>query len=129
MLNPKSAFSGFTVNNLDAASEFYGKTLGFTCEPAVGGLKLILPDGFSVWVYAKNDHQAPSYTLLNLVVDDIDAAVDELVGLGVKFEQYNMDGMPQDEKGVLRGLAHGMGPDIAWFKDPAGNTLAILQQQ
>ncbi len=73
----------------------------------------------------KDDHQPAAYTFLDFVVDDIDEAIDELTSRGINFERY--EGMPQDEKGILRGLSQNMGPDIAWFKDPAGNILAVLK--
>jgi len=125
MLETKTAFSGFSVDDLSRARAFYADTLGLRVVDDGPGLRLHLPGGGSVLAYLKKDHQPATYTMLNLVVDDIDRAVDELVGRGVKFERY--EGMPIDEKGVLRGRSMNMGPDIAWFKDPAGNTLAVLQ--
>ena len=125
MLKTKTAFSGFSVDDLSRARAFYADTLGLRVVDDGPGLRLHLPGGGSVLAYPKNNHQPATYTMLNLVVDDIDGAVDELGGRGVKFERY--DGMPIDEKGVLRGRSMNMGPDIAWFKDPAGNTLAVLQ--
>jgi catechol 2,3-dioxygenase-like lactoylglutathione lyase family enzyme len=92
------------------------------------GLRIQLPGGGTAFAYPKDDHQPATYTMLNFVVDDIDAAVATLQDRGVEFEQYGTDSMPQDEKGIMRGLSHDMGPDIAWFKDPAGNILAVLQQ-
>jgi len=125
MLKTKTAFSGFSVDDLSRARAFYADTLGLRVVDDGPGLRVHLPGGGSVLAYPKNNHQPATYTMLNLVVDDIDGAVDELGGRGVKFERY--DGMPIDEKGVLRGRSMNMGPDIAWFKDPAGNTLAVLQ--
>jgi predicted enzyme related to lactoylglutathione lyase len=84
-----------------------------------------LPGGGTAFAYPKDDHQPATFTLLDFVVDDIDEAVDELKSRGVSLERY--EGMPQDQKGIMRGIAHQMGPDIAWFKDPAGNILAVLQ--
>ncbi|HKE91639.1 MAG TPA: VOC family protein [Gemmatimonadales bacterium] len=125
MLETKTAFSGFSVDDLSQARAFYADTLGLRVVDDGPGLRIHLPGGGSVLAYAKKNHQPATYTMLNLVVDDIDGAVDELIGRGVKFERY--EGMPIDEKGVLRGRSMNMGPDIAWFKDPAGNTLAVLQ--
>jgi hypothetical protein len=85
-----------------------------------------LPGGSTVFAYSKPDHQPATFTILNLVVDDIDAAVDELTRRGVRFEHYDT-GPKTDEKGILRGRAQNRGPDIAWFKDPAGNFLSVIQ--
>lgn len=126
MFRAKTAFSGFSVDDLAKAKEFYTKTLGLKAEDRVGGMRLSLPGGYTVWAYPKDNHQPTTYTMLDFVVNDIDEAVDELERLGVSFERY--EGMSQDEKGISRGLSHNMGPDIAWFKDPAGNILAILQE-
>ena len=128
MLKDSKAFSGFSVNDLDQARTFYGDTLGLSLdEQANMGFTINFPHGHSVFVYPKNDHQPATFTILNFPVEDIYTAVEELTTKGVVFEQYNNSQMPQDEKGVLRGRAAKMGPDIAWFKDPAGNILAILQ--
>ena len=128
MHNDSRAFSGFSVNDLDAAKEFYGQTLGLKIEEQPGmGMHLKLADDTSVFVYSKADHVPATFTILNFPVDDIDAAVDDLAAKGVSFEHYGSVDMPQDDKGVLRGRAANMGPDIAWFKDPAGNILSVLQ--
>lgn len=120
------AFSGFSVDDLAKAKAFYDGVLGVKIEDMGGvGLKLHLPGGGTVFVYSKPDHQPATYTVLNFVTDDIDAAVEELSGKGVMFERY--EGTHQDDKGITRGIAAHQGPDIAWFKDPAGNILAILQ--
>lgn len=125
MFRPKTAFSGFSVNDLAKAKAFYTQILELRVVEEGVGLQLHLPGGSTVFVYPKDDHQPATFTLLDFVVDDIDEAVDALKGRGVSFERY--EGMPQDEKGIMRGLAHQMGPDIAWFQDPAGNILAVLQ--
>jgi catechol 2,3-dioxygenase-like lactoylglutathione lyase family enzyme len=127
MFSPKAAFSGFTVNDLAKAKEFYTKTLGLKLADESMGLQLDLPGGGSAFVYEKADHEPAKYTMLNFVVDDIDAAVEELGKQGITFERYPDMPMQQDEKGIARGLAANMGPDIAWFTDPAGNILAVLQ--
>ncbi|RTK95333.1 VOC family protein [Candidatus Saccharibacteria bacterium] len=129
MLQDSQTFSGFSVDSLDRAEEFYGKTLGLKLKRDWMGLQLKLANDDQVFIYEKPDHQAANYTNLNFIVDDIDKAIDELTEKGIKFEQYDLgNGAKTDEKGVLRGRSAKMGPDIAWFKDPAGNTLSILQQ-
>jgi predicted enzyme related to lactoylglutathione lyase len=125
MLKAQAAFSGFSVDDLAKAKEFYKTTLGVEVNEEEGmGLNLSLPGGGKVFIYPKEDHQAATFTVLNFVVEDIDAAVTELKGSGVTFEQY--DNMT-DEDGIARGIAANRGPDIAWFKDPAGNILSVLQ--
>ncbi|HCJ33461.1 MAG TPA: glyoxalase [Ktedonobacter sp.] len=126
MFKPKSAFSGFSVNDLAKAKAFYAETLGLQVDDEGVGMRLHLPDGGTVFAYPKDDHQPATYTILNFVVENIDEAVDELTNRGVQFEHYE-EGPKTDGKGILRGRALQMGPDIAWFKDPAGNTLAVLQ--
>lgn len=125
MFTAKAAFSGFSVDDLAKAKQFYTETLGLKLGNEAMGLELELPNGGSVFVYDKPDHKPAEFTILNFVVDDIDAAVDELKKQGVEFEHY--DNMHQDEKDIARGKSQNMGPDIAWFKDPAGNILAVLQ--
>jgi catechol 2,3-dioxygenase-like lactoylglutathione lyase family enzyme len=123
MLTTTDAFSGFSVNDTDAALAFYRDTLGLEVTANEMGLDLRV-GGTHVFVYPKADHVPATFTVLNLVVPDIDAAVDELEVAGVALERY--EGMPQDARGVMRGRAAGMGPDIAWFSDPAGNIFAII---
>ena len=125
MFKPKTVFSGFSVNDLAKAKEFYTQTLGLEVVEEGGGLRLHLTGGGTAFMYPKDDHQPATFTLLDFVVDDIDEAVDELKSRGVSFERYA--GMSQDEKGIMRVISQNMGPDIAWFKDPAGNGLAVLQ--
>ncbi|MFB4269242.1 VOC family protein [Nonomuraea sp. GTA35] len=121
MLDTGKAFSGFSVNDVQAAKKFYGETLGVRVSEEHGMLTLHL--GSDVLVYPKGAAHAPAtYTVLNFPVEDIDQAVDELAARGVRFERY--DGMEQDERGVARGD----GPPIAWFTDPSGNILSVLQQ-
>jgi catechol 2,3-dioxygenase-like lactoylglutathione lyase family enzyme len=124
MLADAKATSGFAVPDTDEAKRFYGETLGLDVavldeENGVMALKLT---GGDVLVYRKPDFVPATYTILNFDVDDIDVAVDGLAGRGVEFERY--DDFEQDEKGIM----HGPGPHIAWFKDPAGNILSVLQQ-
>jgi catechol 2,3-dioxygenase-like lactoylglutathione lyase family enzyme len=121
MFTPKGAFSGFSAADTAAEKAFYTDVLGVDVTDDDGMLTLNLPGGHTVLVYPKDDHRPATFTVLNFEVDDIDAAVDALVAAGVTFERY--DGMPQDERGVMRGN----GPDIAWFCDPAGNILSIIQ--
>jgi catechol 2,3-dioxygenase-like lactoylglutathione lyase family enzyme len=125
MFGSSKAFSGFSTDDLEAAKRFYGETLGIKVTEENGLLTLHLDDGARpTLVYPKEDHVPATYTILNFPVADIDEAVDALVAKGVEFEKY--PGSPQDEKGVMRGKANDMGPDIAWFKDPAGNILSVL---
>jgi predicted enzyme related to lactoylglutathione lyase len=125
MFENTHAFSGFSVNDIKAASKFYGETLGIKSEETPMGLRLDIAGGNPIFIYAKEDHTPASFTILNFPVDDIDKAVDELTSKGITFERY--EGLQTDEKGIARGLAAHRGPDIAWFKDPAGNILAVLQ--
>src|SRR5690242_5917591 len=113
MFKAKAAFSGFSVDNLDKAQDFYTKTLGLEVKDENMGLRLSLPGGGTVFVYPKQDHQPATFTLLNLMVDDIDQAVDTLSQAGVKFEHYEGE-MKTDAKGIARGREAGRGPDIAW---------------
>lgn len=129
MFKNTKAFSGFSVGNIEKAKEFYGETLGLkVTDGAMGTLALHVAGGTRIMIYPKPDHEPATFTILNFPVDDIDAAIDALKEKGVQFEHYDNDDLPQDEKGVLRGLSAGMGPDIAWFTDPAGNILSILQE-
>ncbi len=124
MLTDSPAFSGFSVNDLAGAKEFYGQKLGLDIEETPQGLTLHLGGDTDVFVYPKSNHEPAAFTVLNFPVNDIDAAVDGLAEQGIEFERY--EGFEQDDKGVARGKAAAMGPDIAWFKDPAGNILSVL---
>lgn len=126
-MKAQAVFSGFSVQDLAQAKDFYTNTLGLELANEEMGLRLNLPGGGQVFVYDKADHAPAMFTILNFVVEDIDSAVDELTKGGVVFERYNDMPFEQDEKGIARGLAANQGPDIAWFKDPAGNILAVLQ--
>jgi predicted enzyme related to lactoylglutathione lyase len=124
MFRDTKAFSGFSVDDLGRARTFYGETLGLRISEAegTGGLMTLHFAGDrDVLVYEKADHAPASFTILNFPVKDVDAAVDELARRGVSFERY--DGFDQDDKGVMRGN----GPTIAWFTDPAGNILSVLE--
>jgi predicted enzyme related to lactoylglutathione lyase len=125
VLTDSPAFSGFSVDDADRARQFYEETLGLrvTVMPEMGGLlRLHLGGGTEVLVYAKPNHEPATFTVLNFPVPDIEKAVDELVGRGVRFEHY--ENPPTDEKGIMRAG----GPLIAWFTDPAGNVFSVLQQ-
>jgi catechol 2,3-dioxygenase-like lactoylglutathione lyase family enzyme len=127
MLEQSRTFSGVSVDDLDEARRFYSGALGFPIHEGFGGFDVELPGGAALWVYGKPDHQPATFTVLNFVVPDIDAAVDELNGAGVQTKIYPDDQFWTDDKGIARGRSANRGPDIAWFKDPAGNVLAVLQ--
>lgn len=120
-------FSGYSVNDQAAAKSFYRDRLGLDVHEDQMGLTLTFENGHSVFIYQKDDHQPATFTVLNFIVDDIDSTVDDLVAKNIMMEHYDTLPAPQDKKGILRGRAANMGPDIAWFKDPADNILAVLQ--
>ena len=125
MLKDSPAFSGFSVDDVAKAKQFYGDTLGLdVSDGPMGILELRLPSGGHVIMYPKDDHVPATFTVLNFPVPDVATTVDELTNAGVQFERYDLPGGAMDEKGVVRG----MGPTIAWFKDPAGNVLSIIEQ-
>ncbi len=115
-------FSGFAVDDVATAKRFYGETLGMDVSEEHGMLRLHIGEATDILVYPKPDHTPASFTILNFPVDDIDEAVDELTRRGVTFERY--EGFELDDKGIFRGE----GPLIAWFTDPAGNVLSVLQE-
>lgn len=125
MFEHSEPFSGFSVDDIQAAKEFYSQIMELPVGEENGMLQLQIRPDIAVLVYPTATHRPGSYTVLNFPVEDIDAAVAELVRRGVTMERY--DGAPQDEQGIVRGLANGQGPDIAWFTDPAGNVLSVLQ--
>jgi predicted enzyme related to lactoylglutathione lyase len=119
-----NSFSGFSVDDVEAAEKFYTGTLGLEASvEGMGILTIQLPGGAFAIAYPKDNHEPATFTILNFNVDDIDEAVDALVAKGVTFENY--EGMT-DTKGIARGKANNQGPDIAWFTDPAGNILSVL---
>lgn len=122
MIYSDKAFSGFSVDDLEKAKRFYADVLGVEVTQTEMGLKLSM--GNDVFIYQKDDHQPATFTVLNFPTDNIDTAVAALKEKGVKFESY-----PEmtDEDNIARGLDYNMGPNIAWFKDPAGNILSVLQ--
>jgi catechol 2,3-dioxygenase-like lactoylglutathione lyase family enzyme len=123
MFTNTKAYSGFAVDDLEAARTFYGETLGLKTSVEYGLMTLHLVGDRDTLVYEKDDFTPATYTILNFPVDDIEAAVDELSGKGVTFERY--EGATQDERGIMRDV----GPYIAWFTDPAGNVLSVLQER
>jgi catechol 2,3-dioxygenase-like lactoylglutathione lyase family enzyme len=123
MFADTEAFSGFSVSDLEQAKKFYSETLGLPVTEEYGLLTLHLAGGRNTLAYPKADHTPATYTMLNFRVDNIEAAVDELVSRGVIFERY--PGMDQDDRGINRAD----GPFIAWFTDPAGNILSVLQER
>ncbi|WP_377268005.1 VOC family protein [Peterkaempfera sp. SMS 1(5)a] len=123
MFRNTRAFSGFAVRDVEEAKRFYGETLGVEVTEEYGLLRLHLAGGTEVLAYPKPDHTPATFTILNFPVDDIDQAVEELGRRGVRFERY--PGLEADEKGVFRGG----GPYIAWFTDPSGNILSVLQDR
>src|SRR5712691_11783575 len=124
MFKDTKAFSGFSVNDIQKAKEFYSQTLGLEISEAHGLLKLHLAGSTTVLIYPKPNHTPATFTILNFPVDNIEEAVDRLTKSAVRFERYEGD-LKTDENGVFRGG----GPLIAWFKDPAGNILSVLEEQ
>jgi catechol 2,3-dioxygenase-like lactoylglutathione lyase family enzyme len=127
MFENTKAYSGFAVDDLDKAQQFYGETLGLKTSVPLEGvlLNLHLAGDRDTLIYHKPDFTPATYTILNFPVDDVDAAVDEMTSRGVEIERY--DGFDQDEKGIARG-GEGQGPTIAWFTDPAGNILSVHEE-
>lgn len=129
MLKDNHAFSGFSVKDLEEAKRFYSATLGVDTTQDNMGLHLNIPGNSPIFVYQKDDHEPATFTILNFIVDNIDASIAKMTDKGVVFEPYDFGGGAKtDEKGVLRGRSANMGPDIAWFKDPSGNVLSIVQE-
>jgi catechol 2,3-dioxygenase-like lactoylglutathione lyase family enzyme len=122
MLKDTKAFQGFSVDDLDAAKRFYGETLGIEVSENDAGLTLHIAGDRNTLIYPKDDHEPASFTILNFPVDDVEGTVDALAERGVEFERYEGTEIETDEKGVFRGG----GPLIAWFKDPAGNVLSVI---
>ena len=124
MLKESKAFSGFSVDDTDKAKEFYGQTLGLmVTDSEEDTLELHLGSGARVLIYPKPNHTPATFTILNFPVANVEKAVDELTKRGVRFETYDLPGLKTDQRGVFRGG----GPTIAWFKDPAGNILSVLE--
>jgi len=125
MFKNAKAFSSFSVNDLQKAKEFYGQTLGLEVAEMPEGLELHLAGGGRIFLYPKPNHTPATFTVLNFLVDNIEQGVDKLSQLGVQFEHYHQGDLKTDEKGIARGP----GPNIAWFKDPAGNILSVLEEK
>ncbi len=121
MLHDSHAFSGFSTNDIEKARAFYGETLGLDVTEHMGVLNVSFAGGGAAVIYPKDTHEPATFTVLNFPVEDIDAAVDKLVDAGITFERY--EGLGQDERGIAREYP----PPIAWFKDPAGNILSVIQ--
>ncbi|MGZ3750784.1 MAG: VOC family protein [Mucilaginibacter sp.] len=130
MFKNKKAFSSFSVNDLEKARNFYQNVLGIEVQQIDMGegnkiLEMRIAGGAKSIIYSKPNHVPATFTILNFPVDDVEKAVDELIQLGVQFEHYNNEWMQTDEKGIFRGG----GPVIAWFTDPAGNILSVLEER
>ena len=126
MLVYTKVFSSYSVNDLEKAKDFYEKTLGFPVTQTPEGLGIAVSKDYAVFLYPKPNHQPATFTVLNLQVMSVDAAVDALTASGVKFQHYNEGDLQTDEKGIMHG-APGKGPTIAWFTDPAGNILSVVE--
>jgi catechol 2,3-dioxygenase-like lactoylglutathione lyase family enzyme len=124
MLKESKAFSGFSVNDIQKAKDFYGRTLGLQVSESHGLLTLQLAGGNKILIYPKVNHAPATFTVLNFPVENVDDSVDELAKRGVRFEIYDESDIKTDEKGIMRGN----GPTIAWFKDPAGNVLSVIEE-
>ena len=124
MFKNSKAFSGFSANDIQKEKDFYGNTLGLKVTDGMEGiLTLQLSGGNNVIIYPKENHTPATFTVLNFPVESVDKAVDELTKKGVKMEKYDTEDLKTDERGIMRGN----GPTIAWFKDPAGNILSVLE--
>jgi len=124
MFKDAKAFSSFSVNDISKAKDFYGGTLGLEIkEGDMGELELNLATGATVLIYPKENHQPATFTILNLPADNVDETVDKLTAAGVRFENYDFGEIKTDEKGIMRGN----GPTIAWFTDPAGNIISVIE--
>jgi predicted enzyme related to lactoylglutathione lyase len=127
MFKNTKAFSGFSVNDLQKAKEFYGQTLGLDVSDApMGTLQLNIAGGTMILIYPKPNHTPATFTILKFPVDNVETAVDELKKRGVRFEHYDQPEIKTDAKGIARG---GEGTTIAWFKDPVGNILSVLEEK
>ena len=129
MFKASGTFSSFSVDDPAKARQFYSETMGLKCGEAMGQLVLEMHGGYRVFVYGKPDHTPATFTVLNFQVPDVDAAVDALTKAGVTFEHYDMPNLKTDDKGISRGDGGKRGPTIAWFKDPAGNILSVVEQR
>ena len=119
------SFSSFSVKDIEIAKEFYGQTLGLKVSESEEGLELSLAGGHTVFLYPKPNHTPASFTVLNFPVKDIEEAIEELTTLGLRLEKYDLPDLKTDKKGIMRGP----GMQIAWFKDPAGNILSVIENE
>ncbi|MFD0750328.1 VOC family protein [Mucilaginibacter calamicampi] len=124
MFNSSKAFSGFSVDDIQKAKKFYEEVLGLQTESPMGMLAIKTNGNNNILVYPKPNHQPATFTVLNFPVDNIEKTVDALIAKGVTFEQYHFGEIDTDEKGI----AHGE-PKIAWFKDPAGNIISVIEEK
>jgi len=129
MLKETNAFSSYSVNDLQLAKKFYSQTLGLEVAESREGLELKVPGGGKAFLYPKPNHAPATFTVLNFVVKDVEQAVDDLTQRGVRMEQYNQGDLKTDARGIFHGQEKNMGPNIAWFKDPAGNILSVVQKK
>jgi predicted enzyme related to lactoylglutathione lyase len=127
MFKDSNVFSSFSVNDLEAAKKFYGEVLGLeVSDNPMGVMELHTKGNSNIMIYPKPDHQPATFTVFNILVPNLENAVDALMVKGVTFEQYHSEYLNTDEKGIMRGDGHG--PDIAWFKDPSGNILSLIEE-
>jgi len=124
MLRDSKAFSGFSAGDIPKVKKFYAETLGLDVTESHGLLRLRLAGGNNVLIYPKPNHVPATFTVLNFPVKDVDLTVDELTKRGIRFEKYDLPNLKTDKKGIMRGN----GPTIAWFKDPAGNILSVIEE-
>jgi predicted enzyme related to lactoylglutathione lyase len=126
MFRESRSFSSFSANDLSKVKEFYQTTLGLDVSEEDEGLSITFKTGGSTFIYPKSDHQPATFTVLNFMVENIDQAVDKLTSSGIEMESYSGE-MTTDDKGIYRGAESGNGPNIAWFKDPVGNILSVIE--
>jgi catechol 2,3-dioxygenase-like lactoylglutathione lyase family enzyme len=127
MFKDAATFSSFSVNDIEKAKEFYGSTMGLPFEDSMGGIRIKFAGGSEAFVYPKPDHIPATFTILNFMVEHVEAEVDDLISKGITFEQYDHGYMKTDAKGIFRGDGQNGPTAMAWFKDPAGNFLSIIQ--
>jgi len=128
MFKDSNVFSSFSVNDIEAAKQFYSEVLGLqVSDNPMGVMELHTKGNSNIMVYPKPDHQPATFTVLNILVTDLQLAVDAMIIKGITFEQYHNEYLNTDDKGIMRSDGHG--PDIAWFKDPAGNILSLIEER
>jgi catechol 2,3-dioxygenase-like lactoylglutathione lyase family enzyme len=127
MFEQAKVFSSFSVDNIEKAKDFYGKTLGIKFSDLMGGINLHFFGGNDIFVYPKDNHVPATFTILNILVKNVEKAVEDLTKLGIRFEIYNQGELKTNEKGITEGNEYG--PKMAWFKDPAGNYLSLIEEK